>query len=246
MITLTYNDKYLPKDGNVNKTHVQKFVKRLRKKIEPKRVSFYGCGEYGAKFERPHYHICLFNYSFPDKEIFNNRWIRRSRYSVQERPDYRLYISKELGKLWPYGFHTIGKVTLESAGYTARYVTKKITGKKHHEHYKNKIPEFALMSLRPAIGKQWILKNWNDVYPKDYFTINGNKFRPPRYYDEQLKKIKPDIWIEVEKKRKEFAEERGVEISCDAWNRERYRKKITQRLERKMELDGESRNICNL
>ena len=236
MVTLTYNKENLPKDGNIHKRHIQLFMKRLRKHVEPKKISYFCCGEYGEKFGRPHYHLLIFNYDWPDKELFEGRWIKRSRHQFKDGPNYSLYTSKELSKIWTSGFSLTGAVNLQSAGYVARYITKKITGKGMREHYGEKrTPEFALMSRRPAIGLRWIEKYLTDVYPKDYFTIEGIKYRPPRFYDTILEKRKPKMWEQVKLKRKDYAGKRGLEISIEAWNREKYRKCITKRLERKME-----------
>ena len=40
------------------------------------------------------------------------------------------------------------------------------------------------MSRRPGIGKVWYEMYGRDIYVKDYFTINGKKFKPPKYYDD--------------------------------------------------------------
>lgn len=87
LLTLTYNDKNLPTiitpDGEIKSTldytHVQKFMKRLRKRqeklcklnnIENPKISYHGCGEYGTKFtKRPHYHILITNLIVPPDEI---------------------------------------------------------------------------------------------------------------------------------------------------------------------------------
>ena len=68
-ITLTYNDNNLPHDLSLNHSHFQKFFKRLRKSLPFKTVRYYMCGEYGDEFKRPHYHACIFNHDFPDREI---------------------------------------------------------------------------------------------------------------------------------------------------------------------------------
>ena len=68
-ITLTYEDEKLPLSynglPNLDKTHVQKFLKRLRK-ASPKSsnelsIKYYACGEYGTRTHRPHYHMIAFN-----------------------------------------------------------------------------------------------------------------------------------------------------------------------------------------
>ena len=98
-ITLTYRPDELPPDGSLQKSHFQKFMKRLRKRILPKLIRFFHCGEYGDKGARPHYHACVFGYDFPDKKL----------YTV--RDGVRLYVSEELQEVWPLGFSTVGDVS---------------------------------------------------------------------------------------------------------------------------------------
>src|SRR5690606_3072882 len=75
-VTLTYSDYHLPMTQNglptVDKTHFQKFMKRLRKNLKPKYygltfkkemppIRYYAVGEYGKITMRPHYHAIIFN-----------------------------------------------------------------------------------------------------------------------------------------------------------------------------------------
>ena len=39
------------------------------------------------------------------------------------------------------------------------------------------------MSKAEAIGKTWFNKYKGDCYPKDYLHLNGQKLKPPKYYD---------------------------------------------------------------
>ena len=87
------------------------------------------CGEYGEKFARAHYHACLFNYDFEDKELW------------KDKQGTKLYISETLNKLWKKGFSTIGQVTFDSAAYVARYILKKQTGKQSQSYYYSKVQE---------------------------------------------------------------------------------------------------------
>jgi len=65
----------------------------------------------------------------------------------------------------------------------ARYITKKITGDISSEHYKNLMPEFALMSRKPGIGSTWYEKWKNDVKSTDKVIVrNDLQIRPPKYY----------------------------------------------------------------
>lgn len=205
-ITLTYDNVHLPLNNSLDKRELQLFMKRLRKAYG-EGVRFYGAGEYGEKFERPHFHIILFNINFTDKEIF------------QVRNNVKLYRSPSLEKLWTNGFSTIGDVTFESAAYVARYVTKKITGDSSIEHYKGRQPEFALMSRRPGIGKSWIEKYWGDVYVQDQIIIRGGKqMKPPAYYDNiydkitgNLTKIKLKRKLKILEHMKDNTDERRIE-----------------------------------
>lgn len=238
-LTLTYNDDNLPDNGSVKKEELQKFMKRLRKEIEPKKVRFFASGEYGknpitGKINRPHYHICLFNYDFPNKEIFQAKCRKQGHADL-------LYISPMLSRLWQKGFHTIGEVNFKSAGYTARYITKKHMGRLSEFVYDGIEPEFALMSRgqkkggKGGIGKPWIDKYWNDCYPKDYVTINGKRHKPPKYYDSQLEKINLHMYQYVMAKRELHAFETLPDSSKRLMEKDRWRKKITQRLERSLE-----------
>lgn len=180
-ITLTYNNKNLPKDNSLNVKHFQDFMKRLRKAFGSG-IRFFHCGEYGDENKRPHYHACLFNFDFLDKQHWSTR------------DGVQLYTSKTLEKLWPFGFCTIGDVTFESAAYVARYVTKKITGQYAFDHYTDydketgeiiteRRPEYCTMSRRPGIGRPWLDKYQSDVYPSDEVIMNYKSIKPPKYYD---------------------------------------------------------------
>ena len=181
--TLTYNNQNYPKNGSLDKSHMSEFMRMLRKKIYPRKVRFYGSGEYGDKLGRPHLHMLLFGYSPADKVLHKNGQKRRGRAGVQDSLKFSTYTSKELESVWRKGFVTVGDVTQESAAYVARYVAKKITGEKAKEHYKGKEPEFALMSRRPGIGYDWYKKYKADMYPKGFVTHKGKKIKLPRYYD---------------------------------------------------------------
>nr|QJB21039.1 MAG: replication initiator protein [Microvirus sp.] len=178
-VTLTYDDDHVPVDRSLNVSHFQKFMKRLRKKFG-NGVRYFHCGEYGENFGRPHYHACLFNFDVPDRELWS------------VRDGVRLYTSAVLSSLWPFGFVTIGDVTFESAAYVARYVLKKVTGEKSEDHYRyvseitgqtyQRSPEYVTMSRRPGIGKGWIDKFVDDVFPCDFVVINGVRASVPRFY----------------------------------------------------------------
>lgn len=201
-ITLTYNETW--QQPGLNPEDFTKFMKRLRRPLPPQSVSYYMCGEYTPINSWPHFHACIFGYDFNDKRKFkkatNGAW---------------LYTSPTLEKLWPFGYSTIGDVTFESAAYVARYVMKKMTGEKAKKHYERidattgelitVHPEYSRMSLRPAIGKNWITKYKDDVYPHDHVVTNGHAAKPPRYYDNVLAKESPAAHLALKEHRKKKA-----------------------------------------
>jgi len=198
-ITLTYSPENLPKWGSLEKTAYQKFMKRLRKRLDEKRVRYFHCGEYGEQTGRPHYHACLFGHDFEDKRL----WTTRN--------DLPVWRSETLEQLWPYGLSEIGTVTFESAAYVARYITKKVTGHHAREHYQRVDPstgevahiqpEYTTMSRRPGIGKGWYDKYKNDVYPSDQVIVRGKPVKPPKYYDNLYEIEAPDAKEALSKKR---------------------------------------------
>lgn len=183
-ITLTYAPEHLPADGSLNKNHFQDFMKRLRERLAPERIRFFHCGEYGERFSRPHYHAIVFGFGFPDRTLY------------QDTGETKLYTSAFLADCWGHGFTTVGDVTFDSAAYVARYVVKKITGDKAHDHYwrineqtgeTNQVePEYVTMSRRPGIASAWYDKYGAEVYPSDSVITNGHEIQPPRYYDKMF------------------------------------------------------------
>lgn len=189
-LTLTYDDEHLPEDRSLNKKHFQDFMKRLRKQTGEK-IRYYHCGEYGEEYYRPHYHALLFGFDPVDKVLIRDG-------------EYKLYESPIVGSVWKLGFHTIGELTFESAAYVSRYCTKKITGPAADEYYRyvdpdtgqvyQLQPEYATMSRKPGIGRGWLDKWIDDVYPSDEVIVRGKPCKPPRYYDNVCKEAMPDLF----------------------------------------------------
>lgn len=180
-ITLTYNDASLPAGGSLVLDDYQKFMKRLRFRFG-NGIRFFHAGEYGEKYQRPHYHAILFNFDFPDKEPW------------KVRNGHQTWRSSALEELWPFGFSEIGTATFESAAYVARYLLKKKTGaqavdayttfdRNTGEIYSERKPEYTTMSRKPGLGKGWFDQFKGDAYPSDFVVFAGKKFRPPKYYD---------------------------------------------------------------
>ncbi len=187
-LTLTYDNEHLPKDRSLCIKHFQNFMKRLRKHIAGSSaagVRYFACGEYGDKYSRPHYHVLLFGYDFDDDKV--------QYYKTNSKTP--IYTSGLLRKLWFHGLNVIGTATQQSAGYIARYTTKKVFKKDYPKGVK---PEFITMSRRPGIGYNFFFKYFKDMFPRDYLTVDGGKkIGVPFYYFRMLKRCFPELHAEV-------------------------------------------------
>lgn len=168
MVTLTYNDDNLPEGGNLCKYDYQCFFKRLRKhfddeckrmraltgdnSLSPLRIRYYGCGEYGDKYGRPHYHFIIFGWCPPDKVLF---------YVKDGIPVYK---SAMLQRIWDKGFVTVSDVCEKSLKYVCRYVLKKVDWDPPRD---DMVPMFTVASSRPAIGYDFFMQNWRNCLAKD-------------------------------------------------------------------------------
>lgn len=197
-VTLTYAPEHLPKDGSLCRKHIQDFIKRLRRRFDDRKIRVFYCGEYGDKLMRPHYHLCLFNCDFPDRE----RWRKVN--------DFWYFTSGILTDLWSFGHSTVCDFSFDTAAYVARYCTKKINGSQAEEHYGGRLPEFAGMSLKPGIGKPWFDKySKTDLFPHDNVVVRGAKSKPPRYYDILRERYDPEGFAKAKEARKELGESRA-------------------------------------
>lgn len=199
-ITLTYDNEHLPDDRKLRRSDIQKFWKDLRyhlykntknkceidltyekeqlkeqytnKEIEAKDL-YYGkkrnkypirylnCGEYGPKTKRPHYHAQIWNF-IPADLIF---WKRDKR-------GYDLFNSPKLSKIWGKGYVVIEYANSKTAGYIARYCTKKFkrTEEEEQQMKKKKQIEFIGASSNGFIGWTYWEK-FKDIIKKNMCII---------------------------------------------------------------------------
>lgn len=171
-VTLTYDDTHLPSGNTLVLADYQNFLKRLREQYAGPGMRFFGCGEYGSRTSRPHYHLLLLNTDFIDKRL------------VKSGSEYNIYDSPTVSRLWPYGHHALGDVTFESAAYVARYCMKKSqNGKKTDD---GRLPEFITMSRNPGLGAGYFEKYKDEIIAHDTIIVNGLPAALPRFYDNKL------------------------------------------------------------
>lgn len=168
-ITLTYEDLYVPFGGTLRRDEVRKFMKRLRRRISPKKVKFYGCGEYGEKNNRPHYHLLVFGWEPPFDDL-----------DFSHKPPS----SSILKELWPYGFNTVGTVTYDSARYCADYIFKAHLGKSESKFERAGVERpFQIWSR--GIGLDYFEHNFERLF-NDGVVFQGKSIGLPAYYKKKL------------------------------------------------------------
>jgi hypothetical protein len=150
-LTLTYNEENLPKHGSLVKEHFTGFRHKVRDRFKGtgRKMRFFGCGEYGDKSERPHYHLSAFGISPLDASF------------VQE--------------CWPYGFTQTAEFNAHTARYVTGYVTKFKT--RSGDMGPNRIPEFARMS--PGLGKaalERLIDKMHTDHGADHILSTGDVF----------------------------------------------------------------------
>lgn len=252
-VTLTYRPADMARccpHGSLNPKDLQDFWKRLRKAYPDAEISYFACGEYGSKSERPHFHAIIFNFDFDDKEI-----VKASKHGSKE---YKLYSSSTLEKIWSHGICRIGDVNYESAGYVARYTLKKHYGKLADKFYNGRIPEFTRVSNKRPIAKEWLLKHVNEVYgnvakwyelaqspdgvPDKYFDLmdvvhlpNGRTVRPPKYFDVLLQRDFPEFAEAVKSHRLQYLQNKDPESFKRLDQLDNSMKKKIKKLKREFE-----------
>ncbi|WNK13663.1 MAG: replication initiator protein [Microvirus sp.] len=190
-LTLTYADGNMPAGGTLVPSDLSSFLKRLRERLALDfgcRIRFFGCGEYGDALLRPHYHVCIFGWDFPDKVA---------------APKYGdgVMVSDYLERRWKKGFCTVSDLSYARAAYCAGYVMKKVVGEGAPEHYRrvdadtgevvDLVPPFVRMSLRPGIGANWYERFGSEVFPDDFVVVDGRPRAVPAYYWRKVKADQP-------------------------------------------------------
>lgn len=223
-ITLTYDDEHLPPNNSLDKNEVQLFIKRVKKyfkssKENPIRQSY--SGEYGSKTHRPHYHAILYNCDFPD-----------GKHHRTTDQGHKVFTSKTLSKLWPFGFAEFGYATPATIAYVCKYILKKKTRKEK----KNPLiverdgityevaHEFIEHSRNPGIGA--FLRNSESI-KKGYLSVNGVRKKLPKYYLEHLRKTDPETFDKLANMKFDFMNSLPKESYTRKKQKEKAQKKLT-------------------
>lgn len=189
-VTLTYRDEHLPgglENASLQRIDITNWLKRLRHAIEPSRIRYYGCGEYGDVTWRPHYHAAIFGYPCCQYGL--------SRYNQGKQTCCST--CDLIRDTWGRGNILVGSLEIKSAQYVASYVTKKMT-RRDDSRLKGREPEFSFMSLVPGIGARFVPEIASSLMTFDLDTTqadvpvslrHGSRMLPlGRYMRQQIRK----------------------------------------------------------
>lgn len=147
----------------VQKRPLQLFLKRVRAAFPDNKLRFFGCGEYGSKNYRPHYHLLLYGLDFHDLKPLED--------SVAGISGDSLYQSDTLDKLWNKGMAAVAPFSWASAAYVARYTTKKLYSKEEREA-RDRIIVYDGIEFQNSVDFQRYLTS-GEVVRAEYKTQNS-------------------------------------------------------------------------
>ncbi len=223
-LTFTYDENNVPLSEHglptLDKTHFQKFLKRLRKKsaayYDAHNIKYYACGEYGTETHRPHYHAIMFNL-----------------------PPELIQSPAEIEKTWAQGICDVATGNIKTMHYVTKYIMKgklkpltifdDTTGEVLED---DRIQEFSLMSKKMGIS---FLSKAMKTYLKNNLTgsvqLNGIRQALPRYFKEQAytKDERLALKLTAEEFRKQFDKDHFKE--CPILEGEWRNKKIREHLQ---------------
>ena len=131
-LTLTYDEDHAPEGNSVLPRDFNGWIDRLRHRKGAEGIRYFGCGEYGERTHRPHYHAIIFG-------INPYSW----------EADY--------ADTWEAGHSLARYPNPARLRYVCRYVTKRMTAKDDYR-LDGRNPEFARASRKPPLGRPGIIR----------------------------------------------------------------------------------------
>lgn len=261
-VTLTFNNEQLRQRKNpysLDKLEFRSWFKRFREAVREyygvTNVRFFACGEYGSKKGRPHYHLLIYGFNFPDKYLFKGCNCPESlRQRTVNDQVYSYYRSPFLEKLWKptynnnsFGFSVIGNLNYETCAYVSRYILKKNTFK----YKEGQEPEFTLCSRMPGIGAEYFDHFYKNIVDIGYLQLpSGHKCDIPRYYVDRLQYIDCDLHYKLKLDKKQilldnlFVDDKDC-TEARLLTREQCLNVKLEKYVRNYELDSDLHNIYN-
>lgn len=142
-VTLTYDESSISSDGSLRPEDARNWLKRLRRRIAPRKIRFYLVGEYGDRTWRPHYHCALFGWPGCLAPLSRNA---KGGEVICECPACSV-----VRETWGFGHVRSASLTEARMQYLCGYLLKKMT-RFDDPRLEGRHPEFSRKSLRPGLG----------------------------------------------------------------------------------------------
>lgn len=202
-LTLTVNDESIDEifpNRSLKHEYFQKFMKRLRAKLEyhgfKGKIKYLCCGEYGHLNGRPHFHAIIFGWKPDDLKTFGKR----------SKKGYLTWNSNFLNECWrkvgatqkeidefnkkygtnfdylPLGMLTVGDISMHTAPYMAKYITKfkEIKGDEFVVNGRN-VRKPYLIYPKKILGSDYFIAHYKEILARGYIlTSNGKRFGIPK------------------------------------------------------------------
>lgn len=209
-VTLTYAPEFLPDSYSLVPSHLSSFVKRLRRNLEYKgvtyKIRYFGCGEYGERRGRPHYHLFIFGLKPEDFDCVYKSW-KFGRIDCQVPMDsgnasqyVAGYVTKKQSKVH-YGPDRVPPFSRQSKGLGWSYVSKfpRFTQVVKNGQYTRYIGRYLRNKLAEKFGVlEEVKKNGLDILIqefKDFGNIFLHKFKWfDSFYDSNPVKAYRKAW----------------------------------------------------
>lgn len=154
--------------------YFQKFIKRLRRKFEDRKISYFHVAEYGERTHRPHHHAILFGVNFEED---------RKEMELSKSGHPQMY-SETLQSLWAAGRCTLQDCNSNNIIYISQYSLKKFKNNILNKKYNTKMT----FSNRCKINVKYA-RRYPEQIEKGYMTdTDGKRYKIPKSYLENFKK----------------------------------------------------------
>lgn len=171
--TFTYSDEFLPSRG-VSTDEMTHLTRRLYQRSPGLR--YYGVGEYGGQFGRPHYHFILFGVNMYESPLFLNL-----------RPD--LFNKNQCRcdcPSWKYGHVVVEDACPANMSYIAGYVKSKFDLEKRKVLEAGRNPTCNTMSLKPPVGFRYMSEYKDKLLKDGCVKLGGHEYALPQYFKSNI------------------------------------------------------------
>lgn len=202
-ITLTFNEDMLHRRDvldyrSIYRSEFNGFLKRLRSRVKDKygiEFRVFASGEYGELHLRPHYHMLVYGFDFPDKIPFRYR-VYNGKKIVYYRSPFLESVWKPAGDAPSFGYSYIGELNQSTCQYVCGYVADKLDefGERDYRQLGIEKPFFYTPS-KTGLGYDYFMQYYQEIFAKGYCHWHNKCKAPiPPYYKDLLKKTDENMY----------------------------------------------------